>query len=433
MTATLLACGAIVSSHALLRRARDRARALAPGRPLPFAPQLAEGDVALLLAAVARRAPVALLPPGLPAVEERALRAAVPRQVPPEVAALLFTSGSSGRRKCVLLDRAAFAASAAASAAVLGWHADDRWLACLPLAHIGGLSVLARCLWAGRTAVLVDPAPRFDAAAVAHQIARDRVTLCSLVPTMLARLLDHDPAWRPPAHLRAVLLGGAPPSAALLERAAARGLAVRTTYGMTETCSHVAIDGVLLPGVEAAIGDGGRIALRGPMLMRGYAPADHRNPSAGMTNPTRSASPPAPRALDDAGWFLTADRGVLDGGRLRVLGRADAVILSGGENVDPSAVEAALESLPGVAAACVFGVPDDDLGERVCAAVVPAASGLPALADLDRALRALLAPHERPRRVALLDELPLGASGKVDRGETARRSAGRLVPLAPPR
>jgi O-succinylbenzoic acid--CoA ligase len=403
VTGQLLAGGELISLRALRRLAGPRAGDLARRRPLTFAPRLVVPDVALLLAAAARHAPVALLPAGLPAIEERALRGAVPREVGLEVAAVLFTSGSSGRRKAVPLDRAAFVASAAASAAVLGWHDDDRWLACLPLAHIGGLSVLARCLWAGRTAVLVDRGDRFDAAAVAAQIARDRVTLVSLVPTMLARLLALAPAWHPPAHLRAVVLGGAPPSPALLERTTARGVPVRTTYGMTETCSHVAIDGALLPGVDAAIDEDGRIMLRGPMIGAG-----------GFT--TRG------------GWFTTADRGTLVGGRLEITGRADAAILSGGANVDPAAVEAALESVPGIAAACVFGVPDDDLGERVCAAIVASAAP-PALADLDRALRARLAPHERPRRVALLAELPLGPSGKVDRRETARRSAGRLVTL----
>jgi O-succinylbenzoic acid--CoA ligase len=321
------------------------------------------------------------------------------------VAALLFTSGTTGRRRCVMLDRAAFVASAEASAAVLGWRDDDRWLVCLPLSTVGGLSILSRCLWARRTAVLVDPSPRFDAAAVARQIERDRVTLVSLVPTMLVRMLEL--RWRPPAHLRAVVLGGAPASPALLARATAAGLPVRTTYGMTETCSHVAIDGRALPGIELAI-TGGRIAVRGPVLLRGYAPPDDQPP-----------------AIDGDGWFVTADRGALSDGLLVVHGRSDDVIISGGEKIDPVAIEAVLESLPGVAAACVFPLDHAEWGEQVAAALVADRAGPPAEQDLARALAGL--GRRRPRQLVWLPDLPLAASGKVDRRETARRAAALLT------
>jgi O-succinylbenzoic acid--CoA ligase len=239
------------------------------------------------------------------------------------------------------------------------------------------------------------------------------VTLASLVPTMLVRLLDME-TWRPPAHLRAILLGGAPASPALLARAAARGLTVHTTYGMTETCSHVAIDGRVLPGVELGFRDG-RITVRGPVVLRGFAPPHDDEP-----------------AVDGDGWFVTSDRGLFDeSGRLRVLGRADDVIVSGGEKVDPTAVEGVLESLPGVAAACVFAVPDPEWGERVAAALVAGPGGPPPARDLADALAERLARHQRPRRVAWLAELPLGATGKVDRRETARRAAPLLAPLQP--
>ena len=401
--AALLAGGEAYPLARLARLAARRAGALPrlePGQPFAIQPSLTLPDVAALLAALLRGAPVALLPP-VPAAEAAALRAALPARVDDAVGALIYTSGSTGRRRCALLDRAAFDASAAAGASVLGWRDDDRWLACLPLAHVGGLSVLTRCLWAGRTAVLTDPSPRFEPAAIAAQIARDRVTLVSLVPTMLARLLDHQPSWQPPAHLRAVLLGGAPAPVSLLARAADRGLTVHTTYGMTETCSHVAIDGRTLPGIELALRDG-RIAVRGPVLLRGFAPPDDGEP-----------------ALDPDGWYVTGDRGAFgDDGRLRVLGRADDVIVTGGEKVDPRAVEVALEALPGV----VFGEPDPAWGERVVAALhaVPGAAraGEAALADA----LASLARHERPRRIVWLDELPLGATGKIDRAAVVRRA-----------
>ena len=408
----LLVGGEPIAWPALLRGAARAARAagpLRPGRPLVLEPRLHPDDVATLLAAAAREAPVALVPAALAAEERARLRAAIPPAVPEPVGAILFTSGSTGRRKAVLLDRGALAASAAATGAALTWQDDDRWLAALPLAHIGGLAVLVRSLLARRTAALLDPAPRFEPAALARQLVRDRITLVSLVPTMLARLLDHDPAWRPPPHLRAVLLGGAAAPPSLLERARARGVPVLPTYGMTETCSHVALGGRLVPGAEVAI-QGERIAVRGPMLLRGYAPPDH-----------------APPALDPDGWFVTADRGRIEpDGRLTVLGRADEVIVTGGAKVDPVQVEAVLVAVPGVAAACVFGLPDPAWGERVVAALVASPEGPPPREVLDRALRDRLGRHERPRQLAFLPELPLAPSGKLDRRAVARLAGPHL-------
>jgi O-succinylbenzoic acid--CoA ligase len=405
----LIAGGESYTFAALARMSARRAAelSLATGRPFVLQPALTVRDVCALYAAALRGAPVALLPARAGQEELVALRAAIPARVPEPVAALVYTSGSTGRRRCALLDRTAFAASAAAGAAVLGWRDDDRWLACLPLSTIGGLSVLSRCLWARHTAVLADPAPSFDPAAIARQIERDRVTLVSLVPTMLLRLLDMA-EWHPPAHLRCVLLGGAAASPSLLARAASRGVPVHTTYGMTETCSHVAIDGRVLPGIELAVRDG-RIAVRGPVLLRGFAPPDD-----------------AIAAVDDDGWFVTADRGDLTDGRLHVHGRADDVIVSGGEKIDPAAVEAVLESIPGIASACVFAIPDPQWGEVVAAALV-AGADVPA-AEIEATIVDRLGRH-RPRRLAWLGELAIAASGKVDRRETARRAAPFLDPL----
>lgn len=376
-------------------------------KPLVLVPRHRPGDLAAVEAALADHTPVALIPPHLPDAEIARLRARIPERLHGRLAAVLFTSGSTGQRKGVLLDRAALEASAAASAAVLGWRDDDRWLICLSLATVGGLSIVTRSLRAGRPAVLADSGDRFDPAAVIRQIERDRVTLISLVPTMLVRLLDQ--GWRPPAHLRAVLLGGARTDPALLARARGAAVPVHTTYGMTETASHVAIDGRALPGIELAI-RGGLVAVRGAVLFRGYLPPHDRLP-----------------ARDADGWFVTADRGALGpDGTLTLLGRADGAILSGGANVDPAAVEAALTSIPGIDSACAFGLPDPDYGERVAAAVV-VQEDLPA--DLEAALRRRLAPHELPRSIAIVADIPTGPGGKVDRAETARRAAGRLRPL----
>ena len=335
--------------------------------------------------------------------------------------AIVRTSGTAGPPKGVVLSRRAFAAAAQASAENLGWRGDDRWLLSLPVAHVGGLSILTRCLIARRTAV-AEPLPRFAAAAAARLVERRRITLLSLVPTMLRRLLDLD-GWRPPAHLRAILVGGAAVPPALLERAGRRGWPVLLTYGLTEACSQVATQrygtaprsgrgAEPLPGVEVRI-RGGVIELRGPSLLSGYLP------------------PPAEPVVTDDGWLCTGDLGELDAeGRLHVLGRADEVIVTGGENVHPREVERALLEHPAITAACVFGVDDDEWGQAVAAALV--ADPPPGDRELLSFLAERLAPHRRPRWVAFLDALPATASGKEDRRLAARRAAPHLRPLDRP-
>ncbi len=334
--------------------------------------------------------------------------------------AIVFTSGTSGRPKGVVLSRRAFAASARASEANLGWGPDDRWLLTMPLAHVGGLSVLTRCVLARRAAVLA-PWAGSDAAALGEAIGRHGATLLSLVPTMLHRLFEAGAAWRPPKAVRAVLLGGAPAPGALLAEAAARGVPALTTYGMSETCAQVATQrpgtppgegqgvGPPLPGVEMRF-EAGEILVRGPTMMSGYL---------GGGDPFRAG-----------GWFPTGDLGALDeAGRLHVLGRRSDTIITGGENVSPREVERALEGLPGVAQACVFGVDDERWGQVVAAAIVPSPSAPLDEGALVARVAALLAPHKRPRRVAVLGALPANAAGKIDRRAVARAAAGLLRPF----
>lgn len=336
---------------------------------------------------------------------------------------VLFTSGSMGRSKGVVLPHTAFAASASASAANLGWRDDDRWLCCLPLAHVGGLSILLRCLAARRTAVL-DVGASFDPTRIAACIELERITLVSLVPTMLARLLDI--GWTPPAHLRAVLLGGAAASPTLLARAAERGVPVLATYGMTETCAQISTQpyhtppasdgriGPALPGAELRIHDG-RIQARGPMLFERYLGA--------------------PTPIDEAGWFDTGDCGEIDAdGVLRVLGRADDTIITGGENVHPGEIEPTLIEHPAIAAACVFGIDDDTWGQIIGAAVLCREQREPvALAeDLGRFLAARLPVHKRPRRLAVLPDLATGVTEKLDRQRIAQAAAPQLIPVRYP-
>jgi o-succinylbenzoate---CoA ligase len=332
--------------------------------------------------------------------------------------ALVATSGSTGRPKGVILPRRAFVAAFDMASANLGWRDGDRWLLCLPPAHVGGLSIPIRTLLARRTTVCAPPGP-FDPGVLARTLEDHRVTHLSLVPTQLARLLDLD--WRPPPTLRALLLGGAGASPALLARAHERGAPVLTTYGLTETCGQVTTQrpgtapgreqgaGPALPGARVRIVDG-EIQVRTPALLSGYVGSN------------------APSLTRD-GYLRTGDAGVLDGaGRLHVLGRLDDRIVTGGENVDPSEVEPALERLPGIQAACVFGVPDALWGQTVAAAVVVGEGGDP-LPGLGARLAEVLAPHRRPRWVAVVEDLPTTASGKVDRRAVAAAVRPHLRPV----
>ncbi|MEJ2339276.1 MAG: AMP-binding protein [Gemmatimonadales bacterium] len=332
------------------------------------------------------------------------------------ILAVVPTSGTSGKPKGVLLSRRAFLASARASAQNLGWEAGDRWLLTLPLAHIGGLSILVRALIARRCVVLAPPG-RFDPVATLRTIERHRVTLASLVPSMLEALLEADPSWSPPGHLRALLLGGGPASRDLLSRAADRGVPVLTTYGLTESCSQVTTQrygtrnrgelgsGAPLDGVELRIIDG-EIQVRGPMLFSGYAERGRVWPG-----------------VDAEGWLVTGDEGELDAaGQLHVHGRLDRLIVTGGENVDPLEVEHALGSLTSVRGAVVFGVEDARWGVVVAAALV-AEGGDPEPDVLREEMAAILAPYKRPRLVRFLADLPTTPGGKVDR--TAAEAAAR--------
>jgi len=359
-----------------------------------------------LYALLELRLPVLLLHPKLTAAElaaEQSQAAQAAGTLPDDAAAVLYTSGTTGRARGAVLTRSALHASAQASATNLGWQDDDCWLLVMPVARVGGLSIVTRCLAARRAVAL---APAFDAVRLPALVAQQRVTLVSLVPTMLALLLDAHPGWLPPAHLRAVLLGGAAASSGLLGHAAARRLPIVVTYGCTETCSQVAATpyamrfdaaacgvGRPLPGVQLRIDDG-RIHVRGPMRMAGYL----------------GEPPLAPEA-----WFDTGDLGTIDArGCLHLHARRADLIVSGGENVYPAEVERMLEACPGIRAAAVFGVPDETWGQTVAVAVV-AGPQPPSDQTLVEFLRERMAGHKRPRWICYVDSLPLTAAGKPDR------------------
>lgn len=334
--------------------------------------------------------------------------------------AVVFTSGTEGDPRGVALSRRAFVAAAEASAANLGWRDDDRWLLSLPLSHVGGLSIVTRCLVARRTMIVESTAGSFDPRRFADVLQRRRITLVSLVPTMLRLLLDLGPEWRPPESLRAVLLGGAAGSWEFVARAEARGLPVLTTYGLTEACSQVATRrladrqsgrpgvGPVLPGVEIRT-VAGRIEVRGPTLMSGY-----------LGEPAS--------ALGPADWFRTSDLGeIAEDGWLTVHGRADEVIVTGGKKVHPREVERVLEEHPAIDQVVAFGLPDETWGEVVAVAIT--SDRPPQPEEIERFGRDRLATHQRPRAVAAVDSLPYLASGKIARSrvpELARPALRRI-------
>ena len=397
----------------LAERADERGdallRAAAGSHAVPLVAHNTLDTVVSLYALLDARVPVLLLHPKA-RVAEHAVEIAAAEQaaLPSDAAVIVHTSGTTGRPRGVVLTRSALLASARASAANLGWLSDDVWLVAMPLARIGGLSILTRCLVARRTVALFDG---FDAKRLPGWIEATRASLISLVPTMLALTLEHNPTWRPPPFLRAVLLGGAAASDRLLAEAEARRIPIVRTYGCTETCSQLvatpyqhrfaaATHGVGRPLVGAEVRVvGGRIEVRGPMRMAGYLNEQ-----------------PLPADV----WFDTGDLGDFDGdGNLQMRARRADLIVTGGDNVAPTEVERVLESCGGVRSAAVFGVPDETWGEIVAALIV--ADGAPPADDaLLKYLADRLEPHKRPRRIAYIDALPLTTAGKLDRAALAR-------------
>ncbi|HWE60876.1 MAG TPA: AMP-binding protein [Chloroflexota bacterium] len=382
-----------------------------------------------------------------------------------DIHCMMYTSGTTGRPKGVLLSYGNHWWGAIGSALTMGLHDDDRWLACLPLFHIGGLSILLRCAIYGIPVVFPDqPAASFDPEAVNRTLVEARATIVSVVSAQLQRMLDAGLSGSAgaAASLRCVLLGGGPAPRPLLEECARRAIPVAQTYGLTEACSQVATlapeDALrklgsagrpLLPtelridtaeqlhavtreedraeehahgeqGHEgganerartssadpAGAGTGtdfpvGEILVRGPTVTPGYLMPDGDG-----------ATPR--RATDAEGWLHTGDIGYLDHeGYLYVLDRRTDLIISGGENVYPAEVEAALLAHPAVAEAGVYGMPDPVWGQTVAAAVVMRPGMRASEAELIAFCRERLAKYKVPAHVERRETLPRNASGKL--------------------
>ena len=373
--------------------------------PLPthsqvvVAPRGEIADVVDLIRIPGRRQLV-LLDPALPEPEQRRRMAAAEAARHRDAATIVFTSGTTGPARAVRLTAANWQAAVEASAVHLGHTPDDVWLAVMPFHHVGGLSILYRSAYVGARVRWV---PGARAERIASEL-RSGVTMASLVPTVLRRVLDAGSGTY--SGLKAVLVGGGPIPPGLLEEARDRGLPVLPTYGMTETCAQVATlrpgsplrrAAHPLPGIELQIAADDRIRVRGAQISPGYADVDDRTPDS---------------------WFTTPDLGALEpDGALSVMGRADDVIVTGGENVWPGEIEAAMSEHPRIRLAVVVGRSDPEWGERVVAVYEgePLDEG-----ELREWLRGRLAPHQLPAHIRRVECIPLQSTGKPDRDEVRR-------------
>ena len=333
---------------------------------------------------------------------------------------IFYTSGTTGKPKAVTLSFSNHFHSAIASALNLGIAPNDNWLLCMPLFHVGGLAIAWRSVINGTKITLL---PKFDQQEVLDAIASEQVTLISLVPTMLTRLLNH-PQWQNLRKLRAILLGGAPASPELIEQCLQLNLPIMPTYGMTETASQITTllpyevstkrgsSGLPLFGNRLRIVDAqqqdlaagaiGQILVQGASVMHGYLHQFENN------------------SIQD-GWLHTGDLGYCDReGYLYVVSRRSDLIISGGENIYPSEIESILLTHPHINEACIVGISDHEWGQIV-AAVIVAQSQLSLQEIRIFCEQKALARFKLPKSIYIWESLPKTASGKLLRQEICDR------------
>ena len=338
--------------------------------------------------------------------------------------AIIHTSGTSGRPKAAILTYNNIFQSALGSAFRLGLLPDDRWLCVLPLYHVGGLSIILRSLIYG-TAVELSPMKRFDADAVNRLLTERPISLISLVPTMLSRLLDAKARpWNP--RLRLVLLGGEATPVELVSRCHGEGIPIAPSYGLSEAASQVATATPALLGAkpesvgkpllftelrvldeggdDTAPGEPGEIIVKGPQVMRGY-----HNDAAATARSLR------------AGWLHTGDIGTLDeDGDLVVLQRREDLIVSSGENIYPAEVEKALREHPAIEDVIAVGLADAKWGQRVAAAIQLRDGRDVSEDEIIAFARGMLASYKIPREIRFVSAFPRTSSGKILRREVRK-------------
>lgn len=378
----------------------------AQGRPFKLDGRNTLETLVTLYALLAAKIPVLMMHPKLTDHERHTLLLrlrAINQPLPPDTAAVLFTSGTTGEPKPAIITHQMLIASACASAKNLGWEPNDCWQLCMSISRVGGLSILTRCLMARKTLAI---APLFDAKSFTESLVRDRVTITSIVPTMLAKVFEAYPDWTPPEHLRTILLGGATAPESLLAKAHAQHVPIIATYGMTETCSHVVMTpyserynlhtgcGEVIDFAEVKTVEG-EIVVRSQMTSPGYWGCDEE---------------PVNR------WFNTGDLGEFDNeGYLRIHARRQDLILTGGENVYPLEVENALARAPFIKEALLIGEPNDTWGAIVCALIVAEPGMNPTANDVKHFAKTHLSSYKCPRKIAFVEKLPLNAGDKLDR------------------
>ena len=336
--------------------------------------------------------------------------------------AIIHTSGTSGQPKGAVLTYNNIYQSAMASAYQIGVMPDDRWLCVLPLFHVGGLSIILRSLLYGTA---VDLMPKFDIDEVNHVLTHRLITLVSLVPTMLSRLLDaRTEAWNP--KLRLVLLGGGVPSPELVARCVEEGIPLATTYGLSEASSQVAtatLEQVIQKpasvgkplmftqihviddkGEELQPDEIGEIIVKSPTVMQGY----YNNPEA------------TAKVIRD-GWLYTGDMGYKDDeGDLFIVQRRSDLIVTGGENVYPVEVENVIRQHPDIKEVVVVGLDDVEWGQRVAGAVQLEEGANLSPEDVIQFARVHLAGYKIPREIRFVSDFPMTGSGKIQRNEVKK-------------
>lgn len=350
-----------------------------------------------------RESGIALVPAAQQEAELLTTALRVGEDVDDDVAVIVSTSGTTGIPKGAMLTAAALIASADATHERLG--GPGTWLLALPAHHVAGLQVVVRSIISGTVPVALDPSFTAAELPAAIDTMGSGRRYASLVAVQLDKALSDPEATAALAQLDAVLIGGGPLPVTVRERATAAGISIVRTYGMSETAGGCVYDGVALEGVRVRVGDGGRVALGGDTIAKGY-----RNPTD-------------PDPFAETGWFQTDDVGVQDdSGVLQIVGRIDDAISTGGLTVMPTLVEAALATHPAIADCAVFGVTDARLGQRVAVAVVLATgAGAPTPAELREHVTATLDATAAPREVHVVDQVPRRGIGKVDRRELTNR------------